>query len=395
MKVLENFNFEGQRVLLRVDFNVPLNDQNEITDDSRIQASMPTINYLRKHGARIIIMAHFGRPKGIVKPEFSLLPVYNYLKKHVDHTAVFIADFLSERAVVTTKGLKPGQIALLENLRFYPGEEAGDAEFASKLALLGDFYVNDAFGAAHRAHASTAVIAKNFVGSACYGKLMGAEVESLDRIFSSGEKPVTAIIGGAKVSSKIDILNNLISKVDKLIIGGGMAYTFIKAQGGKIGNSLVEEDRLELALEIIENAKKANVEVLLPIDSVNSLQFADIEPASVTSSSEVPDGQMGLDIGPKTEKTYAEAIKTSKTILWNGPLGVFEFSNYESGTKLCGEAIAEATKNGAFSLVGGGDSVAAVRKFGLEKAVSYVSTGGGAMLEYLEGKQLPGIAAIK
>jgi phosphoglycerate kinase len=395
MKVLENFNLEGQRVLLRVDFNVPLNDQNEITDDSRIQASMPTINYLRNQGARIIIMAHFGRPKGSIKPEFSLFPVYNYLKKHVDQTAVFIADILSEQAVATTKGLKPGQLALLENLRFYPGEEAGDAEFASKLALLGDFYVNDAFGAAHRAHASTAVIAKNFEGNACYGKLMGAEVESLDRIFSNGEKPVTAIIGGAKVSSKIDILNNLISKVDKLIIGGGMAYTFIKAKGGKIGNSLVEEDRLELALDIIENAKKAGVEILLPVDSVNSFQFADIEPASVTSSSEVPDGQMGLDIGPETEKAYAEAIKTSKTILWNGPLGVFEFSNYESGTKTCGNAIAEATRNGAFSLVGGGDSVAAVRKFGLENAVSYVSTGGGAMLEYLEGKQLPGIAAIK
>jgi phosphoglycerate kinase len=395
MKVLENFNLSGKRVLLRVDFNVPLDDHKNITDDTRIQASMPTINYLIEQGAKVVIMAHFGRPKGQVNPEFSLKPVYVHLSEKMGLDVTFITDYLNESAVAQTHALKAGQIALLENLRFFAEEEKGDPIFAQELAKLGDFYVNDAFGAAHRAHASTAVIADFFKGHACFGKLMGAEVESLDRIFSKGEKPVTAIIGGAKVSSKIDILNNLISKVDKLIIGGGMAYTFLKAKGGQIGNSLVEMDRLNLANEILANAAVNNVEVLLPVDSVNSTEFGDVAPAGTTSAMEIPDGQMGLDIGPKTIELYAAAIKTSKTILWNGPLGVFEFKHYDAGTRQTGQAIAEATANGAFSLVGGGDSVAAVRQFGLEEAVSYVSTGGGAMLEYLEGKVLPGIAAIQ
>lgn len=394
MKNFDAFNFSGKSVLLRVDFNVPLDDQHHITDNTRIAASMPTINALIAQGAKIILMAHFGRPKGKVNPEFSLKPVHRYLEQLLGKSVQFIDKILEDSALKTIQTMSPGDVALLENLRFYAEEEAGDRAFAEKLARLGDFYINDAFGAAHRAHASTAVIAEFFKNNACFGLLMGEEVASLDKILNSGQKPITALVGGAKVSSKIDILKNLLSKVDRLIIGGGMAYTFLKAQGGKVGNSLVEDDRLELAVEILEAAKANNVQVYLPIDSLNSSAFANDADQSLSPALEIPDGMMGLDIGPKTIAHYAEAIKTSKTILWNGPMGVFEMQSFEKGTKEIGQAIAVATANGAFSLVGGGDSVAAVKQFNLADKVSYVSTGGGAMLEYLEGKVLPGIAAI-
>jgi phosphoglycerate kinase len=394
MKNFNDFNFSGKAVLLRVDFNVPLDEHQNITDDTRIMASMPTINALVAQGAKTIIMAHFGRPKGKVNPEFSLKPVHGYLEKVLGKPVKYVDNILDESALSEVRSMIPGDVTLLENVRFYAEEEAGDRDFAQKLAKFGDFYINDAFGAAHRAHASTAVIAEFFKNNACFGLLMGDEVASLDKIFNSGQKPVTALVGGAKVSSKIDILKNLLSKVDRLIIGGGMAYTFLKAQGGKIGNSLVEEDRLQLALEILEAAKTNNVQVYLPVDSHNSSAFSNDAERSFSPALEIPDGMMGLDIGPKTIAQYAEAIKTSKTILWNGPMGVFEMSSFENGTREIGQAIAEATANGAFSLVGGGDSVAAVKQFDLSDKVSYVSTGGGAMLEYLEGKVLPGIAAI-
>jgi phosphoglycerate kinase len=394
MLSFHDLNFSGKTVLLRVDFNVPLDEHQQITDDTRIQASLPTIRTLVKQGAKTIVMAHFGRPKGKVDPEFSLRPVHKHLEKLLGNKVLFVEDILSDAALESTQALQNGEVALLENIRFYKEEEAGDRNFAGQLARFGDFYINDAFGAAHRAHASTAIIAEFFKDKACFGLLMGEEVASLDRIFNSGQKPVTALVGGAKVSSKIDILKNLLSKVDRLIIGGGMAYTFLKAQGGKIGNSLVEDDRLELALEILEEAKKTGVTVYLPVDSHNSTAFSNEAERKVSPAMAVPDGMMGLDIGPETIKTYAAAILESKTILWNGPMGVFEMSNFEAGTREIGEAIAAATKNGAFSLVGGGDSVAAVKQFDLTDQVSYVSTGGGAMLEYLEGKVLPGIAAI-
>lgn len=394
MLSFSDYSFAGKTVLLRVDFNVPLDAQLQITDDTRIQASMPTIQSLVKQGAKTVIMAHFGRPKGQVNKEFSLKPVHQHLEKLLATKVLFVDDILSDAALTATQALPIGGVALLENIRFYKEEEAGDRDFAKHLARFGNFYINDAFGAAHRAHASTAVIADFFKGQACFGLLMGEEVASLNRIFNAGQQPVTALVGGAKVSSKIDILKNLMSKVDRLIIGGGMAYTFLKAQGGTIGNSLVEDDRLELALEILELAKQTGVTIYLPTDSHNSSSFSNEATRSVSNAMEVPDGMMGLDIGPATITKYASAIKESKTILWNGPMGVFEMSNFEAGTREIGAAIAEATKNGAFSLVGGGDSVAAVKQFGLTDKVSYVSTGGGAMLEYLEGKVLPGIAAI-
>lgn len=395
MKQLHHLNLEGKRVLLRVDFNVPLDQDYNVTDDTRIQASLPTIKLLKEKGAKIIILAHFGRPKGLVNLEFSLQPVRAHLETMLDESVVFIQDVLQDTAVDQSLSLQNGQIALCENIRFYPGEEKGNPEFAAHLAQLGDIYVNDAFGAAHREHASTAVVAKHFPGNSFFGLLMDAEVAALDKIFSEGKSPVTAVVGGAKVSSKIDILKNLMPKVDHIIIGGGMAYTFLLAKGGKVGNSLVESDKTDLALEILEEAQNNNVVIHLPVDSKNAGTFSNDATSEITAADAVSDGYMGLDIGPKTIGLYSVVLSASKTILWNGPMGVFEFENFSEGTKAIGKAIGKASKFGAFSLVGGGDSVAAVKQFGLEDEVSYVSTGGGAMLEYLEGKVLPGIAAIR
>lgn len=394
MKTIDDFSFEGKRVLIRVDFNVPLNESKEITDDTRIQATIPTLQKVLKDGGSLVLMSHLGRPKGEANPEFSLRPVQAHLSKLLGVDVQFASDCVSSEAHEMSAQLKPGQALLLENLRYHAGEEAGDTAFAEALAKHGDFYVNDAFGTAHRAHASTAIIASKFEGRKAFGYVMGNEIENVDKVLHSDEKPVTAIVGGAKVSSKIDIITNLMAGVDNLIIGGGMAYTFLKAQGGKVGNSLVEDDKLELANTLLSKASEQNVTFHLPVDSLNADDFKADANTQLTEADAIEDGWMGLDIGPKTIEKYSKVIANSKTILWNGPLGVFEFEAFSAGTKQLGEAIAKATKNGAFSLVGGGDSVAAVKKFNLADQVSYVSTGGGAMLEYLEGKTLPGIQAI-
>ena len=391
----ESMDFQGKRVLVRVDFNVPLNDNSEVADDTRIQAALPTILAILKKGGKVILMSHFGRPDGIRNLKYSLLPVANRLKQLIDNEVIFAEDCIGDSILALSEGLKTGSVLLLENLRFYKEETAGNENFAEQLSKLGDIYVNDAFGTAHRAHASTSIIAKYFKSSnRCFGLLMGAEIDNLKKALVDGHSPKTAIIGGAKVSSKIDVLKSLITKVDRIIIGGGMAYTFIKANGGSVGNSLVEDDKLSVAKELVEEAKNRGVELILPLDSVNGSEFKDQASSSVTDAENIPDCEMGLDIGDRTISTLKEVIKTSNTIIWNGPMGVFEFKNFENGTKKIGEFIVEATKNGAYSLIGGGDSVAAAKKFGLDTGVSYISTGGGAMLEYLEGKELPGIVAI-
>ncbi len=395
MKSISTINFNEKRVLVRVDFNVPLDSDGNITDDTRMKACIPTIKAIVENGGRPILMSHLGRPKGERNLDLSL----HYLTKHLEDITglevVFMEDCIGEDVVAATKSLERGQIMLLENLRFYNEETSGDEEFAKSLALNGDFYVNDAFGTAHRAHASTAIIAKHFEGNKAPGLVMSAEIENVNKVLNDRKSPVTAIVGGAKVSSKIDILSNLIPKLDNLIIGGGMAFTFIKAKGGMIGKSLVENDYLDTAKEILLKAKEYDVNVYLPIDSVNADDFSNEANISISLANEISDDNMGLDAGPKTLLELNDVLVSSKTILWNGPMGVFEFDNFANGTESVGKMIVEATKNGAFSLVGGGDSVAAVKKFKIQDQVSYVSTGGGAMLEYLEGKVLPGIKALQ
>lgn len=390
------YNFKGQKALVRVDFNVPLNDKFEITDDSRMKAAIPTIKKILADGGMVILMSHFGRPKDGPEEKFSLKPLIQHLSDLLDGTTVFFAnDCIGEQAHLTASMMRPGEVLLLENLRFYKEEEKGDEKFAEKLSTLGDVWVNDAFGTAHRAHASTAVIAKFYpADKKMFGLLMESEVASAEKVLHKAEKPFVAIIGGAKVSDKILIIENLLDRATDIIIGGGMAYTFMKAKGGHIGNSLCEEERIDTALEILRKAEEKNVCIHLPSDSVIANKFAADADTSVAPSNNIPDGWMGLDIGANACDQFSNVIKNSKTILWNGPMGVFEMPKFQHGTKTIAVAIAEATQDGSFSLVGGGDSVAAVNQFGFSDKVSYVSTGGGAMLEYFEGKVLPGIAAV-
>ena len=394
MKTINDFNFSGKKALIRVDFNVPQNAEFQVTDNTRIVAAKPTIDKIINDGGVVILMTHLGRPKGKVNADFSLSKIVEEVSKVLGREVKFVENCVGELAEKAASELKAGEVLLLENLRFHAEEEAGDVEFAKKLSNLADIYVNDAFGTAHRKHASTAVIADFFPEKKCFGLLMAKELEAIDKVLHSGEKPVTAILGGSKVSTKITIIENILPAVDNLIIGGGMAFTFIKAQGGSIGNSLVEDDKLDLALEILEKAKKENVKVYIPVDVVVSKEFNNDAERMEVPANEIPDGWMGLDIGKKTQEINHEVIMNSKTILWNGPLGVFEMSNFAVGTQALGDSIADATKQGAFSLVGGGDSMAFVKQFGYADKVSYVSTGGGAMLESLEGLELPGVAAI-
>ncbi len=393
MNTLNDFNFKDKKALIRVDFNVPLDDQLKITDATRIAAAKPTIMKILEDGGSCILMSHLGRPKG-VEDEFSLKHIKDKVEEIIGVKTIFVSDCIGDEAQKAADNLKPGQILLLENLRFYKEEESGDKAFAEKLSKLGDVYVNDAFGTAHRAHASTAVIAEFFKDKKCFGYLMEQEIESIKKVMEHGEKPVLAILGGAKVSSKITIIENILDKVDHLIIGGGMTYTFVKAQGGSIGDSICEDDKMELALEILKKAKAKNVTVHLPVDVVAADSFSNDARTQIVKVAHIPDGWQGLDAGPQSIQNFHDVVLQCKTILWNGPLGVFEMENFANGTIELGNAIAEATKKGAFSLVGGGDSVAAVKEFGFDNKVSYVSTGGGAMLESLEGKILPGIAAI-
>lgn len=394
MKTINDFNFKDKKALVRVDFNVPQSADLQVTDNTRIVAAKPTIDKILNDGGSVILMTHLGRPKGKVSDEFSLKNIVPEIEAVLGREVQFCADCLGEDAKNMTGNLKPGEILLLENLRFYNEEEEGNKEFAEKLSKYADAYVNDAFGTAHREHASTAVIAQYFPSTKFFGLLMAKELEAIDKVLRSGEKPVTAIIGGSKVSSKITIIENMLPAVDNLIIGGGMAFTFIKALGGAIGTSIVEEDKMDLALEILEKAKAQNVKVLLPVDVVAADEFNNDAQRKEVDIFDIPEGWMGLDAGSKTNALFHDAILNSRTILWNGPVGVFEMPNFASGTIALGDSIAEATKLGAFSLVGGGDSVAFVKQNGYEDKVSYVSTGGGAMLESLEGLELPGVAAI-
>jgi len=396
MSKFSDFNFKGKKALIRVDFNVPLDDQYKITDDSRIAATIPTIKKILTDGGSVILISHFGRPKDGPTEKFSLKHIVKHLSRLLDIEVQFANDSIGEQAVQKAKALKPGEVLLLENLRFYKEEEKGDEAFAEKLSKLGDVYVNDAFGTAHRAHASTAVIAKYFSPeNKLFGLVMEGEIINADKVLHSSEKPFTAIIGGAKVSDKILIIENLLERTTDIIIGGGMAYTFYKATGGKIGASLCEDDRLDTAKELLAKAEKKGVCIHLPSDSIIADKFAKDANISSSLSNIIPDGWMGLDIGSMACEMFTKLIHASKTILWNGPMGVFEMEKFQHGTKAVAEAVAAATEKGAFSLVGGGDSVAAVNKFGFADKVSYVSTGGGALLEYFEGKELPGIAAIK
>jgi phosphoglycerate kinase len=394
MNTIDYLNFSGKKALIRVDFNVPLDDKFNITDDNRMVGAVPTIGKILSDGGSVILMSHLGRPKDGPVEKYSLRHLVAHLANLLNRDVQFAEDCIGESAVTKAKELKSGEVLLLENLRFYKEEEKGDEAFAEKLAALGDVYVNDAFGTAHRAHASTAIIAKFFPDAKYFGYLMAGELANAEKILNHAEKPFTAIMGGAKVSDKILLIEQLLEKVDNLIIGGGMAYTFAKAQGGKIGNSLVEEDKLDLALELLKKAKTKNVNLLLPVDSVIADAFAADANTAISQNDSIPDGWMGLDIGPDSVKNFSSVVESSKTILWNGPMGVFEMQKFEKGTKSVAEAVVEATKKGAFSLIGGGDSAAAVAKFGFEDEVSYVSTGGGALLEYMEGKELPGVKAI-
>lgn len=392
-----NHNFSNQRALIRVDFNVPLNADFQIGDDNRMRATIPTIQKILADGGSVILMSHLGRPKEGPTEKYSLKHLVKHLSQLLGGADVqFADDCIGASATNLAAALQPGQVLLLENLRFYKEEEKGDKAFAEKLSKLGDVYVNDAFGTAHRAHASTAVIAQFFPGEKkMFGTVMDGEVASAEKVMHKSEKPFTAIIGGAKVSDKILIIENLLERATDIIIGGGMAYTFMKAQGGTIGNSLCEDDRLQTAVELLKKAEEKGVCIHLPSDSVIADKFAADANTSTAPSNHIPDGWMGLDIGANACEQFANCIKRSKTILWNGPMGVFEMDKFQHGTKTIAIAVAEATANGAFSLVGGGDSVAAVNQFGFTDKVSYVSTGGGAMLEYFEGKELPGIAAVK
>ncbi|WP_207495507.1 phosphoglycerate kinase [Aridibaculum aurantiacum] len=396
MSKFQSYNFSGKKALIRVDFNVPLNDQFQITDDNRIRAAIPTIQKILKDGGSVILMSHLGRPKDGPTDKYSLRHLVSHLSQALSTDVQFANDCIGEEAVQKSQALQPGQVLLLENLRFYKEEEKGNEEFAQKLAKLGDVYVNDAFGTAHRAHASTAIIAQFFAADKkLFGLVMENEVESADKVLHSSERPFTAILGGAKVSDKILIIENLLERANHIIIGGGMAYTFLKAQGKEIGSSLCEEDKLDLANELLKKAKAKGVEFHLPKDSVVADKFDAEANTKELSNDNIEKGWMGLDIGSEAIKDFGQVILESKTILWNGPMGVFEMEKFKAGTKAIADFVVEATTRGAFSLVGGGDSVAAVNQFGLADKVSYVSTGGGAMLEYFEGKELPGIAAIK
>ncbi|MCK0144130.1 phosphoglycerate kinase [Arenibacter sp. F26102] len=394
MKTIKDFNFKGKKALIRVDFNVPLDADFNVTDDNRIEAAKPTIIKILEDGGSAVLMSHLGRPNGKVNPDLSLKHICNTASEVLGIKVKFVEESTGPLAEKAVAELKTGEVLLLENLRFHAEEEKGDKNFAEKLSKLGDIYVNDAFGTAHRAHASTTIVAQFFPEKKCFGFLLAKEIEAIEKVMRTGEKPVTAILGGAKVSSKITIIENILDKVDHLIIGGGMTYTFVKAKGGKVGDSICEDDKMELALEILDQAKKKGVEVHIPVDVLAADDFNNNAQTKVVNSDEIPDGWQGLDAGPKTLEIFKEVILKSKTILWNGPIGVFEMENFAKGTIAIGNYIDEATQKGAFSLVGGGDSVAAVKQFGFENKVSYVSTGGGAMLESLEGKTLPGIAAI-
>jgi len=394
MKTIDFLNFSGKKALIRVDFNVPLDDNFNITDDNRLQGALPTIEKILKDGGSIILMSHLGRPKDGPTDKYSLKHVIKHLSTLTNTEVQFADDCIGAQAIEKAAALKSGEILLLENLRFYKEEEKGDEAFAEKLSKLGDVYVNDAFGTAHRAHASTSVIAKFFPDAKYFGYLMAAEVANAEKILNNPERPFTAIMGGAKVSDKILLIEKLLDKVDNLIIGGGMAYTFAKAQGGEIGTSLLEADRMELCLELLEKAKAKGVNLILPLDTVIADKFDNAASKDNVDAGTIPADWMGLDIGPKSVELFSKTIKESKTLLWNGPMGVFEMENFEQGTRAVAEAVVEATKNGAFSLIGGGDSAAAVTKFNFTDDVSYVSTGGGALLEYMEGKVLPGVAAI-
>ncbi|MBN2524379.1 MAG: phosphoglycerate kinase [Bacteroidales bacterium] len=398
MQTIDNYNFSGKKAIVRVDFNVPLNKETfEVTDDTRIRGALPTIHKILNDGGSAIIMSHLGRPKEGPEKKFSLHHVISKLEEHLPGVTVkFADDCIGEKTLDQKKSLAQGEILLLENLRFYKEETKGDPDFASKLADGVDCYVNDAFGTAHRAHASTTIIAQYFdAGNKMFGFLINKELIAMDTVLNKSQNPFTAIMGGAKVSDKIQVIENLLPRIDNLIIGGGMTYTFIKAQGGKIGNSLCEEDKLDLALKILKKADKNKVKVYIPTDAVNADKFDAEANTNISKTKETPDGWMGLDIGPDTMNTFTEVIKNSRTILWNGPMGVFEMEKFAVGTSTVAKALSEATSNGAYTLIGGGDSVAAINKNGLADKVSYVSTGGGAMLEYMEGKELPGIKAIR
>ena len=393
MKTVNDFNFENKKALIRVDFNVPLNDNLEVADSTRILAAKSTIIKVLEDGGSCVLMSHLGRPNG-VEEKFSLKNIVSKVSEIIGVQVQFSENCIGEKAEQAIAELENGEVLLLENLRFHKEEKAGDDEFAKELSKLGDIFVNDAFGTAHRAHASTAIIAKYFPKNKCYGLLLASEIENIYKVLTDNKKPVTAIIGGAKVSSKITIIESILDKIDHLIIGGGMAFTFIKAQGGSIGSSLVEDDKQEMALSILKLGKEKNVKIHLPVDAIIADQFSNDAFTKTEAINAIPEGWMGLDVGSKTNTIFREVILNSKTILWNGPVGVFEMENFATGTISLGNAIAEATENGTFSLVGGGDSVAAVKQFNLTEKVSYVSTGGGAMLEMLEGKTLPGIQAI-
>jgi len=393
MNTLKDLSFDRERALIRVDFNVPLDENGNVTDATRIAAALPTIQHILNEGGSCVLMSHLGRPKGHDK-NLSLEQIIPSLEEHLGQKVQFCSDVVGEKAESQALALEPGEVLLIENLRFHEEEIKGDEAFAAMLAKLGTVYVNDAFGTAHRAHASTTIVAQFFPKKRCFGQLLASEIDAIDKVMSSGEKPVLAILGGAKVSSKITIIENILPKVDHLIIGGGMAFTFIKAQGGKIGKSICEDDKMPLALSILEQAEKLGVQIHLPVDVRAGQDFSNDTPQQLFPITEIPDDWEGMDAGPASEENFDAVVKQCKTILWNGPLGVFEFANFSKGTRALGASIVAQTKAGAFSLVGGGDSVAAVKQFGLENEVSYVSTGGGAMLESLEGKTLPGIAAI-
>lgn len=394
MKTIDDINFSGKKALIRVDFNVPLDADFNITDDKRMTAAMPTIKKILKDGGSVILMSHLGRPKEGPSNKYSLKHIVAHLSELTGTAVEFADDCIGEDAKQKAANLPIGGVLLLENLRFYKEEEKGDEAFAKKLADLGDVYVNDAFGTAHRAHASTAVIAQFFPDAKYFGYLMGAELANAEKVLNEPVRPFTAIMGGAKVSDKILLIEKLMEKVDNILIGGGMTYTFVKANGGKIGKSLVEDDKLDLAKDLIKKANEKGVKLLIPTDSVIADAFSNDAETGNAYNDHIKDNWMGLDIGDDTIKKFSELIKKSKTILWNGPMGVFEMSKFENGTKAIAHAVVEATENGAFSLIGGGDSAAAVAKFNLEEEVSYVSTGGGALLEYMEGKELPGVKAI-
>ena len=396
MAQIKTYDFKGKRAVIRVDFNVPLDKETqEIKDDTRIRAALPTIQHILDKGGSVVLLSHLGRPKDSHDAKFSLKHVVDHTAKLLGREVQFSEDCIGEEALKMSKALKPGEVLMMENVRFHKQETAGTEEFAKQLSQHGDVYVNDAFGTAHRAHASTTQIARFFPNDKMFGFLIENEIESVDKVLNSNEKPLTAIVGGAKVSSKISIIEQLLEKADNIIVGGGMAYTFVKAQGGKVGNSLVEDDFLDTAKTILDKAKSKGVNFYIPVDTLIANKFDNDADRQEVNIREIPDGWMGLDTGSKTSEDCREIIRNSRLILWNGPMGVFEMSNFQQGTKDVAMAIVEATENGAFSLIGGGDSVAAINQFGLADKVSYVSTGGGAMLEYLEGIELPGIKAIK